>query len=154
MPLSRAKLAMFIAIPLVVVGGALAYAHQGGGGHGHHAPSDAQHIDMHLDHLAAMLDKAGASAAQKSQIDGILRAAFNNMKAAKDGHHAAFGQFHELLFAPTIDRAKVEALRADQVKALDAASKSVVTAFEDAAEVLSPEQRAALAQEVRRHHGG
>lgn len=152
MPFSRTRLAAYVAIPLVIVGGALAYAHQGG--HGHHGPPGAQHTDMHLDHMAAMLDKVGATAAQKSQIDAILRAAFNDLKAARDGHHAAFAQFHELLFASSIDRARLESLRADQIKALDAASKSAVTAFEDAAEVLSPEQRAALAQEVRRHHGG
>jgi Spy/CpxP family protein refolding chaperone len=148
MPFPRARLATLIAVPLIIVGGALAYAHQGGSHHG------GEHFDMHLTHMAAMLDKVGASKSQKDQVDGILRGAFGNLKTAKDGHHAAFGQFHELLFAPSIDRAKIESLRADQVKALEDVSKVVVTAFEDAAEVLSPEQRAALAREIRRHHGG
>ena len=152
MPISRARLATLIAIPLVVIGGALAYAHQGGG-HGHQGPTDARHMDMHLDHMAAMLTRIGASDSQKSQIDGILRGAFANLKTVKDDHRLAFGRFHELLFAPAIDRAKVESLRAGQIKAIDDASRNIVTAFEDAAEVLSPEQRAALA-EVRQHHGG
>jgi hypothetical protein len=33
-------------------------------------------------------------------------------------------------------------------------SRNFASAFADAAEVLSPEQRAALAKEVRAHHGG
>jgi Spy/CpxP family protein refolding chaperone len=114
----------------------------------------SQRMDMHLDHMASMLTKIGASETQKSQVDGILRGAFTNLKSARDSHHAAFGQFRELLFAPAIDRARIETLRAEQVKALEDVSKTLVTAFEDAAEVLTTEQRAALAQEIRRHHGG
>ena len=60
----------------------------------------------------------------------------------------------KLLLAPSIDRARIESLRAEQVKSLDEASKRLVTAIEDAAEVLSPEQRAALAEQMRKHHGG
>ena len=94
MPLSRTKLATFIAVPLVVIGGAFAYAHQGGGHHGGHGPSDAQHIEMHLDHMEKMLTRVKATEAQKTQIDAILRSAFTDLKSATDGHHAAFGQFH------------------------------------------------------------
>jgi len=148
---SRSRLATFIAVPVIIVGGALAFAHQGGS---HHGPTDAQHIEMHLDHMSKMLTKIDASEAQKSQMDGILRGAFADLKATKDSHHAAFGQFHELLFAPSIDRARIETLRARQVKLLDDMSRNFATAFADAAEVLSPEQRAALAKEVRAHHGG
>jgi len=145
---SRFKLIALVAIPLVAIAGGLVYAHQNGG-HGHMSGEAMEH---HLDHLDSILTKIGASDAQKSQIDATMRAAFANMNGLREGHHAAFGQFHELLFAPTIDRARIESMRAEQIKSFDDASKSIVTAFEDAAEVLSPDQRKALAEEIRKHH--
>jgi periplasmic protein CpxP/Spy len=148
--MSRFKLAALIAIPLVAIGGALAFAHQD---RSHHGPG-GHRMDMHLAHMQAMLGKVGASDAQKSQVEGILKAAFAEMQSAHQAHFAALGRFHQLLLAPSIDRTQMESLRTEQLRALDEASKRLVTAFGDAAEVLSPEQRAALAQEVREHHGG
>jgi Spy/CpxP family protein refolding chaperone len=146
------KLIAIAATALVAVGGALAYAHQARGMHG--GPMSEQGMEMHLDHVQAMLGKVGASDAQKQQIDGILRAGFVDLKTAHDAHHAAFAQAHQLLTAPSIDRAKLEALRAEQIKSFDAASQRLVTVVADAAEVLTPEQRAALEQQIRKHHGG
>jgi protein CpxP len=148
---TRYRLAVLVGIPLILSAAALAYAHKAGG---HHGSNDAHHIEMHLDHLSRMLTRIGASEVQKTQMDAILRGAFTSLKAAKDEHHAAFGQFHELLLAPGIDRGRIESLRSAQIKSLDELSKSFASAFGDAAEVLSPEQRAALAQEIRAHHGG
>ena len=145
------KIACYAAAALVAIGGAFAYAHQAGGHGGHMGQQNAQ---MHLDHLAAVLTKIGVSEAQRSQVVGLMRPAFADMKSVHDSHWAAFGQFHELLFAPSIDRGKIDSLRADQIKSIDAASRRVTTAFADAAEVLSPEQRAAFAAEMRAHHGG
>ena len=45
-------------------------------------------------------------------------------------------------------------LPSEPIKSLDEASKRVVTAITDAAEVLSPEQRAAFAKQVQEHHRG
>ena len=136
---------------LAIVGGTLAYAHSGGM---HHGPMSGRGAEDHLEHMQAMLGKIGASDAQKKQIEGLLKPAFEEMTAAHEAHSAAFAQFHEEITAPSIDRARIEALRAEQLKSLDEASKRMVTAITDAAEVLSAEQRAALAAEIRKHHGG
>ena len=46
-----------------------------------------------------------------------------------------------LLTQPSIDRAAIEALRAEQMALADAASKRFTQALGDVAEVLTPEQR-------------
>lgn len=154
MPLSNPRHRRFtlmaIAASLVVAGGTLVYAH-GGGGHGHKMGHGAE---SHLEHMQEMLTRIGASDAQKAQIKNLLTPALDEMKAAHDAHSAAFKQFHDEITAPSIDRARIESLRAAQVKSLDEASKRLVTAISDAAEVLSPEQRAAFAKQISRHHGG
>jgi len=147
---SRFKLAALIAIPLAVLGAGLAYAHQ----HGGHGCGMMSHDGMsaHLDQVQGVLGRIGATDAQKSRIDATLKTAFSEFKVVRDDHHAAFGKLHELLLAPSVDRGQIEALRAAQVKSLEDASRRLVTAFEDVAETLTPEQRAAFAQEVRKHH--
>jgi Spy/CpxP family protein refolding chaperone len=144
----RVGLIAVAASVVAIAAGALAYAHSGGGHHGRMSSNP----ERHLEHLNAMLTKAGASEAQKKQIEGILRPAFGEMKAAKETHSAAFRQFHESILASSIDRARLETLRADEIKSLDEASKRVVTAITDAAEVLSPEQRAEFAKQIQEHH--
>jgi protein CpxP len=151
-PKRRRLTVVAIAASLVaIVGGTLAFAHSGGDRHGHMAGRGSAD---HLEHMQAMLTKIGATEAQKKQIEGILEPAFDEMKAAHESHSAAFKQFHDEITAPSIDRARIETLRAAQVKSLDEASRRLVTAISDAAEVLSPDQRAALAEQMRKHHGG
>jgi Spy/CpxP family protein refolding chaperone len=65
-------------------------------------------------------------------------------------HLEARKQVITLLAAPTIDRPKLEALRTDQMKLADAATKRVSDAVADVAEVLTPAQRADLANRVER----
>ena len=137
---------------VAVAGTALVFAHQG---RDHHGGPMAEHsAEMHLEHMQAMLTKIGASDAQKAQIEAILKPAFAEMKSAHESHSAAFKQFHAEIAAPTLDRGRIEALRAAQSKSLDEASKRLVTAISDAAEVLTPEQRKALAEEIANHHRG
>lgn len=150
-PRRRFTAAAIVVSVLIAVGGTLVYAHSNGGPHGAMARQSAA---SHLEHLQAMLGRAGASDAQKSQIEALLKPALEDLGAARESHSAAFRQFHEAITAPSIDRARLEALRAAQLKSLDEASKRLVIAISDAAEVLSPDQRAALAAEIEKHHRG
>jgi len=55
-----------------------------------------------------------------------------------------------LLAAPTIDRAAIEKLRAEQITLADASSKRMTQALADAGEVLNPEQRKKLAERMQK----
>jgi len=147
----RVTIAAIAASIVAVAIGTMAFAHSAAG---HHGPMAGRSTEDHLEHVQAMLTKIGASDAQKTQIEGILKGALDDMKALHEGHSATFAQFHELISAPSIDRARLEALRAEQIKKLDEATKRLVSAITDAAEVLSPDQRAALAKEIEAHHRG
>jgi DNA-binding response OmpR family regulator len=56
--------------------------------------------------------------------------------------------------APTIDRARLEALRVDQMQLADQASQRITAALVEAAEVLTPAQRADLARRLERWRRG
>ncbi len=68
----------------------------------------------------------------------------------------------DILSAETVDRGALEALRTQQFDRFDAVSKRLATALADTAEILTPKQRADLAERVNewrgrggwgRHHG-
>jgi Spy/CpxP family protein refolding chaperone len=56
----------------------------------------------------------------------------------------------ELLSAPSVDRNALEAVRVQQMQAVDAASKRLTRALADAADVLTPEQRKTVAERFAR----
>jgi Spy/CpxP family protein refolding chaperone len=57
------------------------------------------------------------------------------------------------LVKPTIDKAAIEKLRADKVAEMDTRSKTLTAALVEAAEILTPEQRVQLAEEMAKHGG-
>jgi Spy/CpxP family protein refolding chaperone len=54
----------------------------------------------------------------------------------------------QLLLAPEIDRAAMEALRSEQMDQADTISRALVTTLADVADVLTPEQRSELASRI------
>lgn len=136
---------------LVMLGGAVAYARGGGWLHGHDAMSSeviADHIEHGVKYALADVD---ATAEQKAQVTQILQAAATDVHALADQHFAAHKQLHEILTAPSIDRQRLEAVRAGELQLADEASKRILQGVADAAEVLTPEQRAALAEHMEQH---
>jgi len=101
-----------------------------------------------------MLSEVNATDEQRTKITGIIRAARNDIEALRDRLPDARKTMIDLLAKPTIDRPAVEAARVESQKVRDELSKRVTQAMADVTEMLSPEQRAGLAQIATRRWGG
>jgi len=137
------KTLIAIAAAVAALGGS-AFAAGSGHERGHgHSPwtLDAAQADKHIEMMVEHILPDG-TAAQKSRVTEIAKACFNDVKPIhqqlQEGHEA----MTRLLAQPSIDRAALENLRADHVKKMDQMSRRVLAAAMDAAEVLSPDQRA------------
>ncbi len=139
----------------VVAGGAYvgsSHAHPGAAGrhamwHGNlDADGSAKRINAMVGWVLSDID---ATADQKSKIGSIAQAALKDLLPLRDEHKAARARVAELLAAATVDRHAIEALRANEFKLAESASKRLTQAIADAAEVLEPAQRAKLAEKMK-----
>jgi Spy/CpxP family protein refolding chaperone len=113
------------------------------------------HGDMHAmmgAHIDGMLAKLDVTPEQSSRIHAILKDAMTAMGPVHQRLAGAHGEIHRLLAAPTVDRGALEQLRAARMADIDQASKVMVQAMADAAEVLTPAQRAKLGTMMAEHH--
>jgi periplasmic protein CpxP/Spy len=164
-PASRWKRRTAIGVVLVAVvagAGALAVAgdrHEGGPGFfgpmgGHHGFMQKARGDFMEYRVDKALDAADATDEQKQKIKAI----FDKARDSASGMRGEPGQMRDeikaLLEKPTIDRDAVEAMRKARMEKMDDASKVMTTAMVDAAEVLTPDQRAKLAKEFGEMSGG
>jgi len=126
--------------------------------HGWGGPMNAEVIADRVEHgVKYVLSDVDATAEQKSQVTVILQAAAKDVAALREQHHADAARIREILSAPTVDRASLETVRANELRLADQASKRILQGIADSAEVLTPEQRVQLADKLearRRRHGG
>ena len=108
------------------------------------------HLDRMLKHLYVEID---ATDAQKQALGPVVKAAVRDLLPLHDRLHSTRDQAVALLTQPTIDRAALESLRASQLAVAEQASKRLAQALADMADVLTPDQRKAIAEHMARRHG-
>lgn len=129
-------------------------------GHGHHGGWMGR--DLNPEALAERLDfatdwaltRVGANDGQRARVKAIVQAAAGDLSGLRLQHRENRAALVEALQAPAIDRAALEALRRAELQLAETASARLLAAVADAAEVLTPEQRARLAEGLARHRHG
>lgn len=100
-----------------------------------------------------VMDEIDATDEQQDKIWAIVDKTRADLRPVGREFRDSREEAMAILSAPTIDKAAVETMRASRIAAIDAASKKAVAALVEAAEVLTPEQRAKLAAEMKDRHG-
>jgi len=108
------------------------------------------HADRMVRHLAIEVD---ATAEQQERLRAVVKSAVKDLLPMREKAQAARQRGHELLTQTTIDRAAIEAFRAEQMAQMDAISKRVAQAIGDAATILTVEQRRKIEDRMRPRPG-
>ena len=103
-------------------------------------------------HSERALDAINATADQRAQIKTIMDAAHTDLKAQREAGRGVHDQMRQLFTQPTVDARAVETLRLQMLAQHDQASKRMMQAMLEASRVLTPEQRAKLAEMAARRH--
>ncbi len=102
-------------------------------------PADIEErVDRGIRHAAIELD---ASPEQQEKLRAIAKAAVKDLVPMGEKARSARERAVQLLLQPKVDRAAIEAFRAEQMGLADAASVRLAQAVGDIAEVLTAEQR-------------
>ena len=112
-------------------------------------PAEVQEkVERMVAHLAIEID---ATDEQKQQLTTIFVSAANDLLPlrAEMMESRQAGELVGLLTAPTVDRAAIETFRAEKLALADQASRRIATALGEAAEVLTPEQRAEIGERLK-----
>ncbi len=152
-----ARTGLVAAIVLATTVGAVAFAHETRGHAWHHEMSagmSAEDISAHVEeimkHVYVEID---ATDAQKAELDPMVKQALTDLAPLHHDAHEFHAQALALLSADRIDRAQLEAMRAQHVAAIDIASRRLTQLIGDVADVLTPAQRKKLADHIAAHHG-
>jgi Spy/CpxP family protein refolding chaperone len=155
----RWTVAAIAAASIAVAGAAFAW-HGQARAHGHGPwiggweQMDPEVMGKRIEAMTAWrLADVDATAEQKSRIAAIMKGAANDLASLRGQGRELHLKSVQLLAAPAIDRAQLEATRVQMMQLRETVSRRMLQAFADAAEALTPEQRARLAERMQRRHG-
>ncbi|KQV48275.1 hypothetical protein ASC95_20215 [Pelomonas sp. Root1217] len=130
-------------------GGVAAQAQPAHGGH-HGGPAMMAPGGLFGGRIEHMLDLVNATDSQRSQIEAIFKAARQDLSGQREAGMKLHQQLATLYTATNIDAAAIEAVRVQMSAQHEAASKRLSQASIDAARVLTPEQRAKIAEVMKK----
>jgi len=139
-------------IAAAIQGGGLAGFHHGFGHGGFHAMSPEaakEHLQVATKWALRDID---ASEEQQDRVNAIAAGAVDDLFRLRQKHQANREAFHAQLGGASVDRAALEEVRKSEMALADEASKRLVRALADVADVLTPEQRQALMERFHRQH--
>ena len=117
-------------------------------------PMDVERMGKFADkRLEHMLDEVKASDAQKEKASAIVKASLEKGAPLAEQMRDNHIQMRKLMSAATLDKAAIESMRAEQIKLADEASKQMTSTMLAVADVLTPEQRAKLAEKMEKRRG-
>jgi Spy/CpxP family protein refolding chaperone len=103
--------------------------------------------------MEKILDKVGATASQRSQIEGIWTGLRPQLKALHQQHQALHKQIVDALTAATINPSAVEQLRKQGISLTDQTSTLLTQGFVQSAQVLTAAQRQQVQTFLAQEHG-
>ena len=149
----KTMIAALLAGSLAATAGGMAYAKTDGKAEGR-TFDPARFQEQLVQRVDKALNGTDATAEQKKQVAEILGQTFKDMRATHDQRVQNRKAMQEALQAPTIDAAKIESIRAEQMKIADASSRRFTKALTDAGNVLTVQQRQAFFKNWNdREHG-
>ncbi len=131
-------------------------SHAGFGGPGrfgyasHFGEDPASHVKIAVEHI---LGHADATDEQKKKAEAILSENAEMMKQRYNAFTSLKKETVKLLTATNIDRDALESLRKEKMKAMDETSSNLVRVVAEIAELLTPEQRAKIADHHEKRWG-
>ncbi len=147
------SLVALIAVPLVAVASGVGpkgfgHCHRGG------EPTTEAELRDRMDRGATFVlnRTSDVTDEQRAEIDAILDAVAPEAWALKSEGKDLREAVREAVTGETIDADALEAFRAEGLEHADEASKLLVETFVEIAEVLTPEQRAELAEQAQKFH--
>jgi periplasmic protein CpxP/Spy len=142
--------ALAAAVGASAVGAAMSCSHAMMMDGTHSAADVSAHVDHMLKHLYVELD---ATAAQKAQIDPLVKQAVSDLVPLHSQLFAAHSQAMQALAQSPVDRTSLESARVEHLQLADQASKRFVQLIADVGDVLTPAQRKTLTDHLEQMHG-